>query len=238
MTEITPLGDCALIVRIRDSFRDAPTQTTREVLRAMRWIAAAQIPGIIELAPAYTTVAIYFDPVSLIDDGIAPDRVMEWLTEKVNHALQQAQRCWRGNPKTRSIEVPVCFDSEFAFDLDQVAQHANIPATEVANLYCAATYHVGCIGFTPGFPFLMGLPPKLATPRRASPRKEVPAGSVGIGGEQTGIYPLRSPGGWNLIGRTPLKLFDPMKSPPSLLQAGDRVRFRAIERAEFENVQS
>jgi inhibitor of KinA len=93
---------------------------------------------------------------------------------------------------------------------------------------------VSCIGFVPGFPFLAGLPRKLATPRRATPRKEIPAGSVGIGGAQTGIYPLRSPGGWNLIGRTPVRLFDPEKSPPASLRAGDRVRFRAITREEFE----
>jgi inhibitor of KinA len=95
---------------------------------------------------------------------------------------------------------------------------------------------VACIGFVPGFPFLAGLPRALATPRRATPRKEIPPGSVGIGGAQTGIYPLRSPGGWNLIGRTPLKLFNPSKSPPALLRAGDPVRFRAITRKEFESL--
>jgi inhibitor of KinA len=94
---------------------------------------------------------------------------------------------------------------------------------------------VACIGFVPGFSFLTGLAKKLATPRRDSPRKEIPPGSVGIGGAQTGIYPLRSPGGWNLIGRTPLTLFDPTKNPPALLRAGDRVRFRAITREEFES---
>jgi inhibitor of KinA len=95
---------------------------------------------------------------------------------------------------------------------------------------------VACIGFVPGFPFMAGLPKKIATPRRSNPRKEIPPGAVGIGGAQTGIYPLRSPGGWNLIGRTPLKLFDPTKDPPVLLRAGDRVRFRAITREEFESL--
>jgi inhibitor of KinA len=95
---------------------------------------------------------------------------------------------------------------------------------------------VACIGFVPGFPFLTGLPKNLATPRRDTPRKEIPPGSVGIGGAQTGIYPLRSPGGWNLIGRTPLQLFDPIKNPPALLRAGDRVRFSAITREEFDSL--
>jgi inhibitor of KinA len=106
---------------------------------------------------------------------------------------------------------------------------------EVIRLHGAAEYRVACIGFVPGFPFLAGLPKGLATPRRDVPRKQIPPGSVGIGGAQTGIYPLRSPGGWNLIGRTPLRLFDPKKNPPALLRAGERVRFRKISRAEFES---
>ena len=133
------------------------------------------------------------------------------------------------------MEIPVCFDQEFAVDLEQVAANAQLSANEVVDLYCSAEYRVACVGFTPGFPYLIGLPKKLATPRRASPRKEIPAGSVAIGGEQTGIYPMRSPGGWNVIGRTSLPLFDPVKNPPALLQAGDRVRFHAIGRDEFEN---
>ena len=108
-------------------------------------------------------------------------------------------------------------------------------ATKIVDLHSAAEYRVACIGFVPGFPFLAGLPKKLATPRRDVPRKEIPPGSVGIGGAQTGIYPLRSPGGWNLIGRTPLRLFDPTKGTPTLFRPGDRVRFRAITRDEFES---
>ncbi|HEU5314150.1 MAG TPA: 5-oxoprolinase subunit PxpB, partial [Candidatus Udaeobacter sp.] len=106
----------------------------------------------------------------------------------------------------------------------------------VIRLHSAAEYRVACIGFVPGFPFLAGLPKKLATPRRDVPRKQIPPGSVGIGGAQTGVYPLCSPGGWNLIGRTPLRLFDPEKNPPALLRAGDRVRFRSITRDEFETL--
>ena len=110
------------------------------------------------------------------------------------------------------------------------------PQRGQVRLHSTAEYRVACIGFVPGFPFLAGLPKKLATPRRDVPRKEIPSGSVGIGGAQTGVYPLRSPGGWNLIGRTPLRLFDPEKKPPALLRAGDRVRFRSITRDEFETL--
>jgi inhibitor of KinA len=134
------------------------------------------------------------------------------------------------------VEIPVCYDPEYALDIDDVARRANISPGEVVRLHSSAEYRVACIGFVPGFPFLTGLPKELATPRRDMPRKEIPPGSVGIGGAQTGIYPLRSPGGWNLIGRTPLRLFDPGKNPPTLLQAGDRVRFRAVTRDEFESL--
>jgi inhibitor of KinA len=236
--EITPLGDSALIVRIRDHFKDAPEQTSNEVLATMRRIERARLPGIIELAPAYTTIAVYFNPVRVIDSGADPDGVVDWLTNKLNDTLGNWRPPKRNKANTRLIEVPICCDPEFALDLEQVASHTKLAAIDVIDLYCAGRYWVGCIGFTPGFPFFLGLAKQLATPRRASPRKEVPAGSVGIGGEQTGIYPLRSPGGWNVIGRTPLQLFDPQKDPPALFRIGDQVHFRAITRDEFEKLKS
>ena len=232
--EITPLGDSALILRMGDQLQDASEQTVNQVLGAMHRIERAQLPGIIELAPAYTTLAVYFDPVRVIDGGADPGEVIDWLTKKLNDALGKSRRLRREKPHVRAIEVPICCDTEFALDLEQVARHAKLAPAEVVDLYCAGTYCVGCIGFTPGFPYLLGLTQKLATPRRASPRKEVPAGSVAIGGEQTGIYPLRSPGGWNVIGRTPLPLFNPQNNPPALLNVGDRIRFRALTRDEFE----
>ena len=119
-------------------------------------------------------------------------------------------------------------------DLDAVAQHTALSPEEIVRRHADASYRVSCVGFTPGFPYLSGLPPELATPRRASPRKEIPAGAVAIGGTQTGIYPRKSPGGWNIIGRTPLRLFDVERNPPALFHAGDRVRFRKISRQEFD----
>src|SRR5207237_4217318 len=165
--------------------------------------------------------------------GVAHD-VFGSLTADIRAAV--AARGQPGRMKrsaSRGIEVPVCYDPEFAPDLDDVARRAGISATEVVNVHSTAEYRVACIGFVPGFTFLAGLPKNLATPRRDVPRKEILPGSVGIGGAQTGIYPLRSPGGWNLIGRTPLKLFEATKNPPTLLHPGDRVRFRAITREEL-----
>jgi inhibitor of KinA len=232
--EITPLGDSALIVRVRNQFEDAPEQTSNDVLRALRQIEDARIPGVIELAPAYTTVAVFFDPLRVMDDAAMVDHVIESLTQKIHEALSRGGRRKQRDKGTRLIEIPVCYEAEFALDLEQVSRQAQIDPAEIIDLHRAAQYRVSCIGFTPGFPFLSGLHKRLATPRRSIPRKEIPAGSVAIGGVQTGIYPMKSPGGWNIIGRTPLRLFNPQKDPPALLRPGDSVRFRAITREEFD----
>ena len=235
MMEITPLGDSALIVRVRDRFEDAPEETLNEVLYVLGRLETARIPGVIELASAYTTVALFFDPVAVANAGAKSDQAFDWLAQRVRAILTGAGDPGRaGTLPARLVEIPVCYDREFAFDLDRVARHAQISPKEVIDLHSAASYRVSCVGFTPGFPFLTGLPRKLATPRQATPRKQIPAGSVAIGGAQTGIYPQQSPGGWNVIGRTPLQLFDPKKNPPTLLRAGDRVRLRLINRTEFE----
>src|SRR5438477_5543350 len=231
--EIVPLGDSALIVRVREQFDDAPEETLNEVLQTFQQLRSAAIPGVIELAPAYTSVAVFFDPVDVAKASGTASDIFDWLAARIGAATVPKRRGSRRSAP-RTVEIPVCYDPEFAPDLDEVAQHAQISAKEVVELHSAAGYRVACIGFVPGFPFMAGLPKKLATPRRSNPRKEIPPGAVGIGGAQTGIYPMRSPGGWNLIGRTPLKLFDPAKDPPTLLHAGYRVRFRVITRKEFE----
>jgi inhibitor of KinA len=236
--DIIPLGDSALIVRVRERFEDAPEETLDEVLRTFHQLRSAAIPGVIEVAPGYTSVAVFFDPFILAKASGTPDELFDWLAKRVPEVVAAGAHRGRRARSTRSdvrlVEIPVCYDPEFALDIERVAEHAHVSTSNVVDLHSAAEYRVSCIGFTPGFPFLSGMPKQLATPRREIPRKEIPTGSVGIGGAQTGIYPLRSPGGWNLIGRTPLRLFDPTKNPPALLQAGDCVRFRGITREEFE----
>jgi len=237
--EIFPLGDSALVVRVREQFEDAPEETLDETLRVFQLLQRAAIPGVIELAPAYTSVAVFFDPVAVLKSGGTAEGAFEEFTTKIRSAIVPASRRHRRRIATRAprlIEIPVCYDVEFGVDLDRVAEHTKLSEREIVDLHSSGKYRVACIGFVPGFTFLAGLPKNLATPRRGVPRKEITAGSVGIGGAQTGIYPLRSPGGWNLIGRTPLKLFDPVKDPPTLMCPGDRVRFRAISREEFESL--
>jgi inhibitor of KinA len=236
--EILTLGDSALVVRVREQFENAPKETLDEVLRVFELLRSAAIPGVIEFAPAYTSVAVFFDPIVVLKSNDAANEVFDELATRIRSAIIAASRRHRrltAASAPRLIEIPVCYDPEFGFDLDRVAEHTKLSEREIIDLHSTGEYRVACIGFVPGFTFLAGLPKNLATPRRDVPRKEISPGSVGIGGSQTGIYPSRSPGGWNLIGRTPLNLFDPIKNPPTLLHPGDRVRFRAITREEFES---
>ena len=214
--EITPLGDSALIIRVGDSLD--------EVLATTRKIEGAEIAGVCDIAPAFASVAVFFDG----------PRDLETCAAKVRQALEGKARGRSKALKPRLLQVPVCYDPEFGVDLAEVAEHCGLAPNELIKRHAAVHYRVRCVGFTPGFPYLGGLPPALATPRRATPRTSVPAGSVAIGGAQTGIYPLPSPGGWNIIGRTPLRLCDAPRAPAALLCAGDRVRFLEINREQFE----
>jgi len=231
--EIVPLGDSALIIRVVDDFARDPEASLNAVLAALRSLEVAAIPGVTELAPAYSTVGVFFDAAGIA--RAAPEHEpCDWLRTKIESVLKVRSAESERGIKAPLIEIPVCYDREFAPDIDDVASVTGLADAEVIHRHSSAAYRVNCVGFIAGFPFLSGLPSELATPRRAVPRKEVPAGSVAIGGAQTGIYPRNSPGGWNVIGRTPLRLFNVQREPPTILQAGDRVRFREISREEFD----
>ncbi len=230
---IEPLGDSALIVRVVEDFARDPEASLDTVQAALHSLEAAAIPGVTELAPAYSTIGVFFD-VAEVARAAAGQEVLAWLSTRIESALRARPAQNKKGVETPVIEIPVCYDREFAFDISDVASVAGLAEDEVIRRHASAAYRVACVGFIAGFPFLSGLPAELATPRRAVPRKEVPAGSVAIGGAQTGIYLRNSPGGWNVIGRTPLRLFDVQRDPPTILQAGDRVRFREISRADFD----
>jgi len=182
----------------------------------LRLVRAFEVPptGILNLHPAYASVLIDFDPHRLSHDAV------EALVRQ-RMAAPEA----RATRDTRTIEIPVCYGGTFGPDLEDVARHAGLTAARVVELHAAAQYLVYFLGFSPGFPYLGGLPPELATPRLAAPRKVVPAGSVAIGGSQTGVYSVDSPGGWRIIGRTALRLFDAAADPPARFRIGDTVRF-------------
>jgi KipI family sensor histidine kinase inhibitor len=231
---IEPLGDSALIIRVVDEFVRDPDASLNAVLAALRYLEAAAIPGVIELAPAYTTIGVFYYPARIesVDSDQSP---FDFLSAKIQSILNASSFENETEIEAPLVEIPVCYDRDLAPDLGDVARVTGLIEAEVIRRHASGIYRVSCVGFIAGFPFLSGLPSELTTPRRAAPRKEVPAGSVGIGGAQTGIYPRTSPGGWNLIGRTPLRLFDIQRIPPTKLQTGDRVRFREISREEFDS---
>lgn len=207
----------------------------RQVQSAWRALAAQPLPGVSEVTPAYTSVTVFYDPARMVAAGAPENEIVEWLSARVRERLKDPPKAAKAKP--RVVEVPVCYGGEFGPDLGRVASQAKLFPDDVVKQHSAAKYLVHLIGFSPGFPYLGGLPAKLATPRHAKPRMAVPAGSVAIGGEQTGIYPQVTPGGWNLIGCTPLRLFRPEQNPPALLQAGDEVRFKPISIEEFKRLQ-
>jgi inhibitor of KinA len=183
---------------------------------------------LVEVVPAYVTVTVFYDPLEF---SRADEDAFTMICDAVRSCA--SAHTPEADPG-REWEIPVCYGGEFGPDLDQIAEHCGLGTDEVVSLHSGAEYLVHAIGFTPGFPFLGGLPARLATPRRSTPRTRVPAGSVGIGGAQTGVYPTTSPGGWQILGRSPLTLFHPERSHPSLVRPGDRVRFRKISREEFD----
>lgn len=190
-------------------------------------------PGMYNVVTAYTTLSIFFDPIIVIKSHMPGidcfEKVSGYIRELTNSLSTSAP------PISDIITIPVCYDNnEYGPDLQEVAKLNNLTVTDIIQVHTSAIYKVYMIGFVPGFAYMGGMPEILATPRRVIPRKSVPAGSVGIAGKQTGVYPLNTPGGWQIIGRTPVVLFDVNREQPSLLKAGDRVIFKSIDHIEFE----
>lgn len=212
--QLTFVGDCAFLVEYREADL---LEANHRVLALHHVLAAHPVPGLLDLIPAYRTLLIVYDPLVLL-----PDKAAAWVhSAESNNSSAPAV-------SGRVIEVPVRYGGGNGPDLVDVARHSGLSETEVIQRHTAVNYTVMFIGFMPGFPYLHGLDRVLATPRLATPRRQVPAGSIGIGGDQTGVYPTTSPGGWRLIGRTPLTLYDPRRDPPTFLRAGDTIRFVAV----------
>lgn len=212
-------------------FEDSISQDTHLRIKAIsHYFDTHTVPGIVEYVPGYTTVTFYYDPWAISEQG--KFNPYDQIVERIQQALRQVKL--EKASRSEIIEVPVCYGEEFGPDLEFVAQYTTLTPREVIELHSKGIYLVHMIGFAPGFPYLGGLSKKLTTPRKEHPRKVIPQGSVGIAGNQTGVYPIETPGGWQLIGRTPLKLFDPDRTKPSLLQAGDKIRFVPISAAEYE----
>jgi 5-oxoprolinase (ATP-hydrolysing) subunit B len=194
------------------------------VHRRVRWLSEKLLgwPEIRNIHPAYASVLVEFDALRFTHAGI--ERRIRALKDNMDSSGAEG----------RLVTIPVCYGGEFGPDLAWVAAHNGLTPEKVVAIHSSVDYLVYFLGFSPGFPYLGGMPPSIAAPRLSSPRKHVPVGSVAIGGDQTGVYPVSSPGGWRIIGKTPVRLFGVDRNPPALLALGDRVRFTPIGEDQFE----
>jgi inhibitor of KinA len=218
------VGDTGLLVEYGDSIAEEINLKVRAMALAM----IRNIPeGVIEVIPTYRSLLISYDP-----ELSSPDKLRSAL-EKLERHLEEIEIA---PPAT--VDIPICYGGDFGPDIGFVAEHNKLSVDEVIDLHSLPEYRIYMIGFTPGFPFLGGLDDRLATPRLETPRTKVPAGSVGIANNQTGMYPVESPGGWRLIGRTPLTLFAPGRANPFLYRAGDRIKYVPVSREEFDRIKA
>jgi len=213
-----PLGDRAILVILGERIDPGVNDQVHQLAALIR---AAGTPGVTDLVPAYATLAVHYDPAA-------------WPGQPYQALREQLDRLWRSAgaaapAEPRRVSIPVCYGGEFGPDLAEVAGHCAMTEAEVIARHSGAEYRVYMLGFAPGFAYLGGLDPAIAAPRRQTPRMKVPAGSVGIAGMQTGIYPLETPGGWQIIGRSPQRLFRPGQEDPCVLRPGDRLRFVPID---------
>jgi len=214
-------SDRSLVVRFAESATGECFRAVAAFFRELRSLADSRIRNI---HPAYATVLIDFDPLRMSHEELTA--IAERL---LSHSSDAA---WT----SRAVEIPVCYGGEFGVDLHFVAEHAGLSPQQVIELHSATRYLVHFLGFSPGFGYLGGLPKRLECPRMESPRENVRAGSLGIAGAQTGVYPVDSPGGWRIIGRTPMRMFDPLAETPTRLVPGDTVRFLPIDPEAFADI--
>jgi len=215
-------GETGMVVEFGDRIDPALVAQVRSLQNALQ---QESIAAIRETVPTYRSLLIAYDPLQMHFDELKlqVERLLQHVTIDTTAA--------------EVVEIPVCYGGSFGPDLQDVAEHAGVSEEKVIELHSSVDYLIYMLGFTPGFPYLGGLPKEIACPRLSSPRTAVPIGSVGIAETQTGVYPLETPGGWRLIGRTPLKLFDPKLEQPVLLKAGDYLRFKPISLADYERIQ-
>jgi inhibitor of KinA len=218
--QIFHMGDRGLLLE----FGDEISQEINEKVRRMAFaIQSEALPGILETVPTYRSLLILYNPL------ILPVTALKKRVESIEQGLQQSPL-----PEPKLIRIPVVYGGKFGPDLESVAEYHHSVPDEIIRLHCSRAYLIYLIGFMPGFPYMGELPEGLMTPRLKTPRLSVPAGTVAIAQKQTGIYPMDSPGGWQLLGRTPVRMFDPRKNPPAYLRMGDRVQFYPISKKEFE----
>lgn len=216
-------GDSAIVMEFGDTIEK---EINAKIAAVVENLKKKNIDGILDILPTYRSILINYDPVK-----ISYGEMVETL-----NGLSKSDKA-KESDEVRLIEIPTLYGKEYGPDIDFVAENANLSVDEVIKIHSGTDYLVYMMGFIPGFTYLGGLDPRIATPRLKSPRLKIEPGSVGIAGSQTGMYPLESPGGWQLIGRTPLKLFDDTKEPPVFIQAGDYIRYVSIDKEEYDKIE-
>ena len=220
---ILTAGDSALLIEFG---KEINPETKRKITAIVQLMREQHIEGIVDVIPAFCSLLINYDP-----------RVLSYeeLKERMENLLKMETKT--ETTRKRIFEIPVCYGGEYGPDIDNIAEHAGLSVNEVIKIHSSKDYLIYMLGFLPGFTYLGGLDERIHTPRLASPRLTIRAGSVGIGGSQTGIYPLDSPGGWQLMGLTPVRTYDPERQTPILVEAGDYIRFIPIDEEEFLRIQ-
>lgn len=228
---LSPLGDAALYAEFGDpkvgGAVDLETNRSLQALAAA--LRARSLPWIRDIVPALCGIAVHFDPYH----PALPAAVLGHFAQLLEDAFRSASKFENSG---RIVEVPVCYDPVFGLDLQEISDRTSVPVEEIQMRHAGSQHQVLMVGFAPGQPYIGGLDARLSVPRRATPRTRMPAGAVAIANAQTCVYPFETPGGWSIIGRTPLRVFDPQRDPASLFAPGDRVRFVAISVAEFEKL--
>ncbi|MGD6870648.1 5-oxoprolinase subunit PxpB [Sutcliffiella horikoshii] len=222
--EFHPLGDTGIQVLFGSDISEGTNQEIRLFADQLKKL---KLDGVIEWVPAYTTLTIFYQPDKIIYKDLCKK------LEDIQKRLQKEDL----SSNSTVYEIPVLYGGEVGPDLSEVASHNGCTEDEVISIHSAKPYLIYMMGFVPGFPYLGGMPKKIATPRRENPRAKIEAGSVGIAGEQTGVYPLETPGGWQIIGRTPVKLYDPDNGEPILLSAGSYIRFVPVDQKEYDEIE-
>lgn len=227
--QIIPFSECAVLL----SFGNTVDISIHEKLMlAKKVIEDNQFIGFIETVPAYNSLTVFYNPAEIKKTAAT---ISSSVIHQLKQLLETAQQSAVQKSSSSTVSIPVCYDEEYGIDLTELSSQLNLSTKEIIDLHTKQLYKVFMLGFTPGFPYMGILDDRLFSKRKAQPRISVAPGSVAIAGNQTGIYPLSTPGGWNIIGRTPVKLFDTKKESPFLLKAGDSIQFTSITKKEYED---